>query len=163
MSESDDFSRIVNKDEEGIPIIYKNCIDTYDLMLKHKSLGTDNGNPVYRGYLTTELEEYLGISKSQYGRVTRLLVEMGSIYQVKRGAASVPSEWALVERPTIDDYRSSSAALNRRNRISKDHLKQRVSDLSVLIGDLQARMDEMEEEIKALKMERIFDGTFDGE
>jgi len=137
--------------EDSVPVLYKQCEDVYNLMIKNKSLSEYNGKPIYRGHLTKEIEEELGLTTSQYSRIVKALSEMQCIYQIKRGAASVPSEWALIGPPELTTFQAVTANQRKRHNSSFTAIKQRLNDLIEVLKqvDIQLR-----EEIRKLD-ERI--------
>jgi len=145
MSETNNPIEIIEMD--GLPKVYVHCKQTYELMLKNKSSNVYEGKPVYRGHLTKEMEEELGLTTAQYSRVINMLKEMNCIVQLKRGAGSVPSEWVLIDAPDFDAFKVIKGEKLDRMHKQKAPVDQRLKELIEIINDLEVRIEHLETEV----------------
>jgi len=150
--------------DEGVPLHYQQCLDTYKFMLENKSSSThpdSQGFPVYQGHLTKDLDEALGFSVSQYSRIIRTLIDMECIFRVHRGSPSTPAIWAIVQEPELESFSSVRKTTYRRSKLSQREFRQRIADLSssmsqirsLLMDDAIPRITEMEERIDKIDWE----------
>jgi len=140
----------MSESNEELPKVFIHCAKTYEMMLKHKSSNTYEGKPVYRGHLTKDMEEHLGLTTAQYSRVMKMLNDMGCVYQLKRGAGRAPSEWVLANTPTYESF-----AYVKGKQINRVHRRvrpedQRFSDIIIMINELSERLERVESVISKL-------------
>lgn len=137
----------MSETKDKLPTVFTHCVKTYEMMLKHKSSNTYEGKPVYRGHLTKDMEEHLGLTTAQYSRIMKMLVEMGCVYQLKRGAGRAPSEWLLANTPTYESF-----AYVKGKQLDRAHKKarpedQRFADIMVIITELSERLERVESKL----------------
>jgi hypothetical protein len=97
---------------------------------------------VYEGYLTTLVLKELRLSMPYYTAITRHLVTMGCIEQLRRGGGTTPSRWVLWTPPTIEAWRASEGIRPRRGNATTV-LQQRVKDLSERVIKLEEIVDNL--------------------
>ena len=105
--------------------------------------------PVWTGY-TTRLFQELGIAVPYYGRVLKLLYEMGCITQLQRGGGATQSKWALLDEPnlerfvqaveTIEDAPKAPGELEQRIAAHEARLPEGV-DIGRALFDLQEQIN----------------------
>jgi hypothetical protein len=59
---------------------------------------------IYEGYLTKLIQQDLHLSVPYYTSVTKALINMGCIRQLRRGGGSSPSQWEMIYEPTEEAY-----------------------------------------------------------
>jgi len=132
---------------EELPRVFIHCDKTYKMMYENRSTTMHEGKPVYRGHLTKDMYEYLGLTTAQYSRVVDMLVEMGCIHQLKRGAGKAPSEWVLIGAPTYESFAYVKGEQLKRTHKQKRPEEQRISDLIGMINTLSHRIEKLEREV----------------
>lgn len=101
----------------------------------------DPDKMVWEGFLTHLLDD-LGIGKTKYGKLVRLLQDMGCIEQLKRGAGSSPSYWLLIGPPTEEGYKYLLKTEEEKPE-QKSPIEQRVDNLQAIVMDLADEVKEL--------------------
>lgn len=95
---------------------------------------------VYVGFLTTLFAEKTDLSIPYYTAVMRHLQAMDCVRQLKRGGGPSPSQWLLVQEPTIALFDATSGKAHTIRGMASQTKKardQRTRDLQKRIDDLE--------------------------
>lgn len=96
---------------------------------------------LWRGHLTRLFEEQ-GLGVPRYTAVVTALKDMGCMYQRRRGGGKVPSEWVLVEPPTIELFKQSrGVATSKRAQKNQTILEQNITDMNKRVANLERALD----------------------
>lgn len=128
-------AKIKKVDEhEPIPALFSQCLEVYDAMTEEATmqqawLDVEEEFLVYEGFLTRLITHDLHYSNPYYTKITRRLKAMNCIIQVKRGGSTSPSRWALVNTPTLENFKNAieTKALPQSKQ---ETLAQQIRDLS---------------------------------
>jgi len=148
----------MSETKEQLPKVFIHCIKTYEMMEKYKSSNEYDGKPVYRGHLTKDMEEHIGLTTAQYSRVMKMLVDMNCVQQLKRGAGRAPSEWVLIGAPTYESFAYVKGEQLKRTHRSPRAEDQRFRDIVVEMHQLSRRLQAVEKKLSELQGPRINDG-----
>jgi len=133
------------------PAIWTHINKAYDAM---ESTAQDG---VYEGFVTKLLTEDLKIPVPYYGKVLRLLTNMGCIEQLQRGGGTSPSRWRLQTKPTLELFEraaeftpgAKSATLQAKdevlNRVSALERRLDGVDVKQALFDLQKQLNELQD------------------
>jgi len=116
------------------PKLYGQCKDTYEGMEK-ASRPSEHGR-IYMGALTGLIGD-LGYNSGDYSRITKRLVQMGCITQLKRGAGGTPSVWKLNTEPSYEAYLMEKRAKPKRPANQLYELSSRITALELAVRRLQ--------------------------
>jgi len=124
------------------------CIALYDAMKKRAVKNEFTGS-------ITEVYKTLGISNQYYSKLTRALIETGSVEHIQRGHHRRPSIYRLIHRPTkaqLSSYDILTPA-HKRIKVTEDEMLSRIERLerSVRNVDIIAALQNLEGRIKALE------------
>lgn len=99
-------------ESDTLPVLYHHCVEVYDKMFSQATnrmvqlAGQTVDVLVYEGFLTKLITQQLNLSVPLYTTVTRALMAMGCVSQIRRGGSTSPSQWRLYYPPTEDLFRS---------------------------------------------------------
>lgn len=129
------------------PAIYTHCVKVYEAMATEAEdmpLNEEDSERglVWTGY-TTKLFSDLGLAVPYYTQVTRLLKAMDCIRQLRRGGGGSPSQWLLLQEPTVKLYEGvkdlEGLVTSTAGKASKDDImEQRMKDMQRRIDELEA-------------------------
>lgn len=134
--------------------IGKHCQTVYSLLAKQAKSEqfADELQLVFRGSYTKVFSES-GISNSYYRIVKRIMTELGSITEVRRGSRNVESIILLHGPPKVED--ADIIALKDLTPAQKGAtlLEQRVKDIEANIGglDIKKALADIQRQINTLK------------
>lgn len=122
--------------------LLQQCFELYNAM-EETADDTYGGLPLWEGFLTQLLDD-IGLGREKYGRIVRLLQDMGCIDQVKRGAGGSPSRWVLAYAPTVDAFHAAKEAPAKNKQRAVDPIEQRLKDLQTVVINLADRVKALE-------------------
>lgn len=96
---------------------------------------------IYEGKLTELVTDHCGLPVPQYTRVTQALKGMSCAKQLRRGGGNSPSQWLLIEEPTIEAFDVYIESL-----VSKDQKEPEYATIQS-ITDLNNRVQRLEKAI----------------
>ncbi len=92
------------------PAMWKHCNTVYDAMLEESELRVVFGeqHTIWEGYFT-KLFRRLHLTVPMYSTVTKELMGMGCIRQLRRGGGPAKSVWLMLKAPNLTDFNSVKA------------------------------------------------------
>ena len=136
---------------EDESVVHDYCIALFDALKKRAVKNEFTGS-------ITEVYKTLGISNQYYTKITKALVETGSVEHVQRGHHKQPSIYRLIHRPTKlqlgeFDFLTST---RKRGRVSEAEILQRLERIerSIRNVDMIAALQNLETRIAFLEKER---------
>jgi hypothetical protein len=124
------------------------CIALYDALKKRAVKNEFTGS-------ITEVYKTLGISNQYYTKLTKALVEIGSVERLQRGHHKQPSIYRLIHRPTKAQLGAYDILIpdTKRSQISDKEILTRLEKLerSVRNVDIVAALQNLEGRIVALE------------
>lgn len=130
------------EEEKPTSMVYDHCMTVYNEMAS-QAREEDDGS-IYEGHLT-KLFAMLQMSTPYYTLIMSKLKEMGCVEQLRRGGGNSPSRWRLLKTPSEEDFKIAKGKSERPNG--------RLAAIEQRIGDLNKRINNQDEEIKALRYE----------
>lgn len=115
------------------PALYRHCKTIYASMRENADFG--QGNTVYEGRLT-ELFRACDLATPNYTHVMRELKAMGCVRQLARGGGGAPSQWLLIQEPTIELWSSEKKYTNGRPPSRLEQLEQQMADMRKRLQEL---------------------------
>jgi hypothetical protein len=130
-------------DADGLlaePALLQHCEELYKAMMKEAEEQYQDGTTllVYEGFLT-KLVQKLGMPTPYYTYIRRALLRMDCIRQLRRGGGSTPSQWLLVQEPSLVLFQSSRADF-----VTKTKTDDRLDTIEQQLRDLNRRVTELE-------------------
>lgn len=119
-------------------VVFDHCKNVYMEMLQQARQEEDNGL-VYEGHLTKLITGDLGLATPRYTEVMRHLKTMGCVEQLRRGGASSPSRWRLVQAPDEQAFKSVEGMLRPSGG--------KVAVVEQQLRDLNRRVQALESEV----------------
>ena len=129
------------------PALYEHCTIVWEAMAEEAIMQTLDGVDalVYTGFLTKLFEAKL-LSIPYYTQVMNALKRMDCVRQLRRGGGAAPSEWVLVQKPSLELFRSRmdlpAPATSRKQGL--EQAQQMVRDLAKRVSDLENRVQYLE-------------------
>lgn len=95
--------------EELKPIatLYDHCVTIFNEM-SAQARDTEENGLVYEGHLT-KLFQDCGMAQPMYTSVRQQLMNMGCIFQLRRGGGGAMSKWKILKEPTEEDFREAKS------------------------------------------------------
>lgn len=138
------------------PALYEHCVRTYEAMLaqaktltvtskgvelEDRSVDPDEDTTaseiiVYEGFLTQLITGKLNLSVPYYTSITRALVRMGCIRQMRRGGGASPSQWELIYQPTEKAFYDTHPKKAPKQTKDEAHAEQ-IRNLAQRVTDLE--------------------------
>jgi hypothetical protein len=145
------------EDATAPPALYDHCVTVYRAMLGEAktvvqlSHDTDeeiqlSDDPttgsivVYEGFLTRLVTVKLNLSVPYYTSVRKALINMGCIRQLKRGGGNSPSQWEMIQEPTLEAFNSSDTKAGKSGADKHSAAQQQIADLSRRLSDLEQQV-----------------------
>jgi hypothetical protein len=104
---------------------------------------------VYEGNLTALITGELNLSVPYYSKCTRALKDMGCIKQLRRGGGASPSQWELIEEPTLETWNKYIHGENG-DKVQARRRPTRADQQDQQIRALSERVDKLEQDMKTL-------------
>jgi hypothetical protein len=141
--------------KEPLVALYDHAVRTYEAMLQHSERQTlDEGEVpeivlVYEGFLTKLLKEELQLAVPYYTSVTRALIAMGCVRQLRRGGGNSPSSWQLITAPTRERFETMKSRKRVKTDTERniDNLVQRTRDLTKRVSTLEGQVGALLQEV----------------
>jgi len=128
------------------PALFDHCNLIWDGMLERAHPEEDaDGNKylIYTGFLTKLFRES-GLSVPYYSSVMTAMQKMDCVRQQRRGGGNSPSEWLLVQKPTIELFRARMDMPTGKVKSPKaenmDQLRQGQKDLNTRVTSLESQV-----------------------
>ena len=126
--------------EHAPPAQFNHCVTVYNKMLEEAKVERADGDSdivmtVWTGY-TTKLFDSLGMSTPYYTTVTRNLMRMGCIKQLRRGGGTATSQWELLKEPTYEAYTQAVEPISQRSNSRTARLETEVNHLKAVLARL---------------------------
>lgn len=116
----------MSTNEETISVMYEHCRKAYSILREEaEKLGDE---VIWEGFMTHLIGDQMGMSTPYYSSILSNLKRMGCVKQIRRGGSSTPSQWALLQPPTVELFQNAESRTVGKGRI--DSLEQRVSDIT---------------------------------
>jgi hypothetical protein len=145
-----DYSMRRGQPVSDAPALFQHCCEVWETMDKaSKDLvlpETGDKVRVYEGF-TTKLFDQLHLPVPYYTSVFTALKGMDCVRQIRRGGGGSPSQWLIVQRPTIElfDHAKSKSTVVKAGRDAQ---------LAQMINDLNTRVNKLEQAVTILLEER---------
>jgi hypothetical protein len=136
---------VKDKDKDKLPpALYEHCSVVYAGMLQEaEARETENGIIiVWKGMLTKFVTSQMNLSIPYYTHVTRALIRMGCIHQLRRGGGSSGSLWQLITEPTIDLW-NATAEKKMLVATKITVVNQQIADLTRRVGRLEQALEKV--------------------
>lgn len=93
-------------DPTAPPALFGHCLSVYHEMSRQAKFvkSEETTMLVYEGRLTDLICNDVGLSVPYYTKVTYALKSMGCARQLRRGGGPSPSQWELLEAPTLEVF-----------------------------------------------------------
>lgn len=131
--------------------LYLHCVNTYEGMLRDaksvKNTRTGEDEIIWEGMLVNFITSKMNLSVPYYTTITRALKRMGCVEQLKRGGGTAPSQWRLLEAPTLSAYESATPRKTSARSIDKyEVLQQQLNVLSRRVLSLETILENIIQE-----------------
>lgn len=122
-----------------LSVFFTHCVTVFDAMAK-RAERDEAGQIIYSGFLTKLFHE-LELPTPYYSKITKLLRDMGCIYQLTRGggSASRPSRWILHRPPSREAFIQASQPPDPALVLSARQLSQMALDLVERVNRLEEK------------------------
>ena len=129
--------------DEELPALYNHCVRAFELMEQgSRESGIDEeAKLIWEGHLTKLIAGQMHLSTPYYTGITRALIGMGCIRQLRRGGGSSESQWEIVKAPTPELWRNLGGKKTRLYTQPVSTLEQ----TSRMVKDLQRRVSRLEQ------------------
>jgi hypothetical protein len=117
--------------EARAPALYGHCIRVYNAMLGDSRRVTEAGVKmiVWEGFPTKLIMDKLHMSNPYYTYTLRALQAMGCARQLRRGGSSTPSQWELIEEPSLDKFLEYNVKEPTAAEVRVDGIEQALRDI----------------------------------
>lgn len=124
---------------DGYPAMFQHCTTVYEAMLEEGEPHEENEDYILYTGFTTHLFDELGLPVPYYTKIMRLLKDMDCVRQVRRGGSTTPSQWLLLQEPTMELFEEFSETETRTSRTAM--IEQQLSDLRGMVNDHEGRLN----------------------
>jgi len=137
-------------DLEIVPAMFEHAQKVYAMMARQATFGRleDGGLLTYEGHLTGLFKE-LRLSVPYYTTIKNHLTAMGCIEQTRRGGGNGTSRWVLWKEPELEAWKNTKPSRVRHGN-KQTIIEQMVKDMAARMRDLEAAIDNLKEENRAL-------------
>ena len=115
------------------PELFRKCKAVHKLMLANSE--KEDGLDMWKGFLTSFIEDNLGIEQTHYSKVMGALKSMRSVQNVRRGGGNSPAKWIVFGPPQIEDFHAMKEQI--------DPNRQRQNDLFARIDKLEQQQEKI--------------------
>ena len=153
-------------EESAPPALFEHCVNTYREMLRQAKAVVPFGTAmhdasagelldmelvnsteqkniiVYEGFLTQLVTNNLNLSVPYYTSIRKALMEMGCVRQLKRGGGTSPSQWELIQEPTLEAFQNATPKKTPK-QTKETMLQEQVLNLSSRVSDLESTVESL--------------------
>lgn len=144
--------------------LWRHINAVYEAMAAEAEDVTINGQPakLWEGF-GTHLCSRLGIPIPYYSKLFRYLRVMGSADCIKRGAKTVPSQWALFKPPTEQAFMLAKKEVEKGRPKDLDGIEQQLADIRAslpkidvvaALATMQKTITKLEKDVRELKKKK---------
>lgn len=134
--------------DETTPALYFHCVTTYEAMLSEATSRVDDQDQeiiVWEGMFTALITSRLHMSVPYYTKISRALVAMGCIRQLRRGGGTAPSMWELITEPTEELFEHKIP--KRKKTVDRYTMQQdQISAINTRLARLERALENLIEE-----------------
>jgi hypothetical protein len=120
-----------SSEAKAAPALYGHCIVVYGAMMNRAKRVTEAGVKmiVWEGFPTKLIMDELHMSNPYYTYTLRALQGMGCVRQLRRGGSSTPSQWELIEEPTLDKFLEYNVKQPSATEVRAEGIEQAIRDI----------------------------------